>query len=55
VFKLRKENTEQNHSIMSCNKSFESVAIFKYLETTLTKENRVHEEITSRLKAGDTG
>jgi len=31
------------------------VTIFKYLETTVTEENRVHNEITSRLKLGNTG
>jgi len=30
------------------------VTTFKYLETTVTKENRVHDEITSRLKLGNT-
>jgi len=33
------------------NNSFERVEEFRYLGTTLTKQNSVHEEIRSRLKS----
>jgi hypothetical protein len=39
----------QEHSIKVANKSFEDVAKFKYLKTTLTDQNCMHEEIKSRL------
>jgi hypothetical protein len=39
----------QKHSIKIANRSFEDVAKFKYLRTTLTDQNYVHEEIKSRL------
>jgi hypothetical protein len=39
----------QKHSIKMANRSFEDVAKFKYLGTTLTDQNCTHEEIKSRL------
>jgi hypothetical protein len=43
----------QKHSIKTANRSFEDVAKFKYLGTTLTDQTCVHEEIKSRLSLGN--
>jgi glycerol-3-phosphate O-acyltransferase len=43
----------QRQSIKIGNRSFESVAKFKYLETTLTDQNCIHEEIKGRLNSGN--
>jgi hypothetical protein len=43
----------QMYSIKIANRSFEGVAKFKYLETTLTDQNCVHEEINSKLNSGN--
>jgi hypothetical protein len=43
----------QKHSIKIVNRSFEDVAEFKYLGTTLTDQNCMHEEINSRLNSGN--
>jgi hypothetical protein len=39
--------------IKMANRSFEDVAKFRYLETTLTRQNCMHEEIKSRLNSGN--
>jgi hypothetical protein len=41
------------HSIKIANRSFEDVAKFKYLGTTLTDQNSMHEEINSSLNSGN--
>jgi hypothetical protein len=45
----RSQKTGQKHSIKIANRSTEGVAKFKYLGTTLTDQNHMHEEIKSRL------
>jgi hypothetical protein len=45
----------QRQSIKIGNRSSESVAKFKYLRTTLTDQNSIHEEIKSRLNSGNDG
>jgi hypothetical protein len=45
----RKEG--QKHSIKRANTSFGGVAKFRYLETTLTDQNCMQEEIKSRLNS----
>jgi hypothetical protein len=43
----------QKHSIKIANRSFEGVAKFKYLGTTLADQNCMQEEIKSRLNSGN--
>ena len=47
------QNAEQNHNIKLDNSSFERVQQFRYLGTTFTNQNSIHEEIQSRLKSGN--
>jgi hypothetical protein len=47
------QNEGQTQSIKIANTSFESAVKFKYLGTTLTDQNCIHEEIKSRLNSGN--
>jgi len=47
------QNAGRSYSIKTENCSFQRVEEFKYLGTTLTNKNLIHEEIKSRLKSGN--
>ena len=49
----RDQNAGRTHSMKTDNSSFERVDEFKYLETTLTNQNSIPEEIKSRFKSGN--
>jgi hypothetical protein len=49
----RCQKAGQRQSIKIGNRSFESVAKFKYLGTTLTDQNCIQDEIKSRLNSGN--
>jgi ribosomal protein S2 len=45
MFLSRCQNAGQNHDIKFADRSFENVAQFRYLETTITNQNLIQEEI----------
>jgi len=49
----RDRNAGRSNDIKIDNSSFERVEQFKYLETTLTHQDSIQEEIKSRLKSGN--
>jgi hypothetical protein len=53
ILMSRHQNAGHNHNIKMGNISFENVASFKYVETTVTDHNLIHEEITSRFISGN--
>jgi hypothetical protein len=44
------QNAGQNHDIKTGNRCFENVEQFRYLGTTITNRNLIHEEIKRRLR-----
>jgi hypothetical protein len=50
---FRYPNSRQNQNIRTDNESFENVATFKYMGTTLTNQNDIHDEIKSGLNSGN--
>jgi hypothetical protein len=49
----RRPNSGENQNIRIANESSENVAKFKYLGTTLTNQNDIHDEIRSTLNSGN--
>jgi hypothetical protein len=49
----RCQKTGQKRSIKTGNRAFEDIEKFKLFGTTLTDQNRMHEEIKSRLNSGN--
>jgi hypothetical protein len=49
----RYRNSGQNQNIRAANESFENVAKFKYLGTTLTNQNDIYDEMKIRLNSGN--
>jgi hypothetical protein len=54
MFVSRHPNSGQNQNIRTANESFENVAKFNYLGTTLTNQKDIHDKIRNRLNSGNT-
>jgi hypothetical protein len=50
---LLEQNAGQNHSTKGGSELYESVTKFKYLGTTQTNQNGVHEEVKKQIKSGE--
>jgi predicted RNase H-like nuclease (RuvC/YqgF family) len=53
MFMSRDQNAGRIQRVRNDNSTFKRVEEFKYLETTLTNENSIAEEIKSRLRSGN--
>jgi hypothetical protein len=53
MFMSHHQTAGQSNYVRVANKSFEKVAKFKYLGSTLMDQNCSHEEIRSRLNSGN--
>ena len=53
IVMCREQTAGLSHTVKVDNSSIEKVEEFKYLGTTLTNQNSIHEEIKSRLKLGN--
>jgi hypothetical protein len=53
MFMSRHQTAGQSNYVRVANKSFEKVAKFKYLGSTLREQNCIYEEIRSRIKSGN--
>jgi hypothetical protein len=49
----RQQNVAQNQNIKIANEPFENVSRFKYLGTTVTNQDLIHEKIKRRLNSGN--
>jgi len=49
----RDQNAGRSHNLKIDNGSFERVEDFRYLETVITNQNSIQEEIKSRLQSGN--
>jgi hypothetical protein len=49
----RQQNAEQNHNVLSANKSFENVANVKYFGSSVTNQTRIRETIKWKPNSGN--